>query len=68
MFYGIVATSYCGCFKLRPVQSLDLFPFFQRQELKTIFSNVRRHYLLEERRLRDAQRRYKADDLRAFLP
>ncbi|GAB3637847.1 hypothetical protein GCM10027422_34370 [Hymenobacter arcticus] len=47
-----------------PVRSPDLFPFFQEQELKTIFSNARRHYLLDERKLL----RHKADDLRAFLP
>ena len=46
----------------------DLFSAFQGHELKTIFSNARRRYLLDERTLlRYAQRRHKADDLRQFL-
>lgn len=46
----------------------DLFSAFQGQELKTIFTNARRRYLLDERTLlRYAQRRHKADALREFL-
>lgn len=46
----------------------DLFSAFQGHELKTIFANARRRYLLDERTLlRYAQRRHKADDLRQFL-
>lgn len=46
----------------------DLFPAFQGQELKTIFTNANRRYLLDERTLlRYAQRRHKADALRGFL-
>lgn len=46
----------------------DLFSAFQGHELRTIFSNARRRYLLDERTLlRYAQRRHKADDLRQFL-
>lgn len=45
-----------------------LFPAYQGHELKTIFTNAHRHYLLDERTLlRYAQRRHHADDLRQFL-
>lgn len=46
----------------------DLFPAYQGHELKTIFTNARRHYLLDERALLSyAQRRHQANDLRQFL-
>lgn len=46
----------------------DIFPAYQGHELKTIFTNARRHYRLDERTLlRYAQRRHHADELRQFL-